>query len=191
MKIIFFIIVYTFTYSLNAQYLKISPNGYILGENNEGVVVEFPKRSKTNIYNALLEFLNERISESDKVLTPQKNKNYLKFTTIDNNILNTKSAFGTDSKIYGFTTYEIQIEHEKIKVINILPELYKYDNKNPLSIKAKYSASYYNMKGEPRELTVRHNIINNVENYYNNFIESIITHINNSIRTDLPTIIIK
>lgn len=191
MKIILFIILYFFSNSINAQYFKISPNGYVLGENNQGVILEFPNRSKTNIYNALLGFINERLTETEQIISPHKNKNFLKFTTIDNNILNTKSIFGTNSNIYGFTTYEIEIDHEKIKLVNIIPDLYKYDNKNPLSIKAKYSASYYNMNGEPRELTVKYNIIGNVEKYYNNFIDSIITHINNSVRTDLPTIIIK
>ena len=191
MKKLTILILALFSCYINAQYFKITPNGYNTGEENKGIEIYIPDRNKKEIYKALIDFINKNITNPEEEILPIKNQFYIRFTTKDEKVFKINNIIGQPSNIFGFTTYELEIEDDKIILHSINPELYKFDYENPLNLKDNYFSSIYNMKGEPRDLTLKYNLIENIEKYYNGFVTTMVDHVKNSDKLKFPTIYVK
>ena len=165
-----------FSSLLNAQYIKVTPNGYVLGDGDNGLIIDIPNKTASELYTNTLDFINKNYNNpDDKVFAKTENK-YIRFTTIDYKIFPIKTILG-DSWVSGYTTYEIDFKDNKIRVYSINPYMYRGDYTNSYDFKCGLFNSIYTCKGQLKKEAAKNHVVENIEAYYNNFFNALKIHL--------------
>ena len=166
---------------VNAQFAKLSPDGFILGENNKGLIIEVPGKTASELYKNTLDFINKNYNNPENKISADSENKYLRFTTIDNNIAKINTInIGGGKNIAGTTTYELDFKDGKFRVYSMTPNWYRGEINNPYPIKCGVFTSVYNCKGEIRRDTEKNNVIQSIEKHYNNFFTALVAHLSES-----------
>lgn len=178
----------SFSKAQTNKYLKIDSLGYHIGEENKGAIIEIPGKSSAEIYKELLNYINKTYKNPDEVIKAQTQNSYLRFEFVDYNMAFFKRAW-VNINIGGKTSVEIDVKDGKVRISSITPTLYvnadDIANRQGFYITGGMSTnSLYNKKLKPKKEMTKGEVKSQLENYYNLFIENIISFISETKKND-------
>ena len=161
----------------NAQFTELTSNGFKLGDNNKGIIIEIQNKTASELYNGTLDFINKNYINPTQLIIAKTENRYIRFTTLEKNIAKVKTVLGSTS-IFGQTTYEIDFKDNKIRIYSINPIWKRDDIHEDYPLKGDLiTASVYNLKGNIKPEALKNNVISSINSYYNSFLNAYINHL--------------